>query len=558
MADAGSPRKSCPILSISSSRISGFVVLALLHPLDDLAGHRADIGAPVATDLGLVAHATQADADELAPRRPRHRPAERGLAHARRADEAQDRALQLFRALLHGKIFDDPFLDLFQPVMIVVEDLLGAAEILLHAALHPPRDRQHPFEIVAHHRGLGRHRRHVAQLLQLGLGPLARLFRQSGGGDPLLQLADLVLAVFGIAQLALDRLHLFVEVVFALGPLHLALDPALDLLLDLQDRQFGLHQRIDRLQPLGHRQRLQQLLLARDLDRKMARHHIGQLARLRGVGHHRQRLFGHVLLELRIALELPGDRAQQRRDGSLVAQTFGQFFGARLEERGIVHEAGNAHPLLAFDQHLDRAVGQFQQLQHRGQNPGAIDVVGPGRVRRRVLLAGQKDLAIVLHHLFERAHRHGAADEERHDHMRKDDDIAQRQNRKRIVGGSGHEISLADGGRHGSRHRQPRHPLCSHQICGPRQAGSSAASPARKTRPRPRGRGLAGRRCLRPGQPAATLATSAAKSPSSFSIPSPTSSRTKPVIVTPAALAASATDRSGSTTNVCFSRVTSS
>jgi hypothetical protein len=218
--------------------------------------------------------------------------------------------------------------------MIVVEDLLGAAEILLHAALHPPRDRQHPVEIVAHHRGLGRHRRHVAQLLQLGLGLLARLLGQLGLGDPLLQLADLVLAVLGIAQLALDRLHLFVEVVFALGPLHLALDPALDLLLDLQDRHSDCISAVDRLQPLGHRQRLQQLLLARDLDRKMARDHIGQLGRVRGVGHHRQRLFGHVLLELDIALELAGDRAGQRLDRRLVAQTSDQALGAASKNAG--------------------------------------------------------------------------------------------------------------------------------------------------------------------------------------------------------------------------------
>ena len=69
--------------------------LRLLHALDDLAGHRADIGAAVAADLGLVAHAAQRHAHELAARRPRDRLAERGLADAGRADEAEDRALEL-------------------------------------------------------------------------------------------------------------------------------------------------------------------------------------------------------------------------------------------------------------------------------------------------------------------------------------------------------------------------------------------------------------------------------------------------------------------------------
>ena len=67
----------------------------LPHPLDDPAGHGADVGAPVAADVGLVAHAAEGDADVLAPHRPRDRLGDRGLADARRADEEEDRALGL-------------------------------------------------------------------------------------------------------------------------------------------------------------------------------------------------------------------------------------------------------------------------------------------------------------------------------------------------------------------------------------------------------------------------------------------------------------------------------
>ena len=35
-----------------------------------------------------------------------------------------------------------------------------------------------------------------------------------------------------------------------------------------------------------------------------------------------------------------------------------------LEERLVVGEAGDAGAAAALDQHLDRAVGQLQQLQH--------------------------------------------------------------------------------------------------------------------------------------------------------------------------------------------------
>ena len=56
------------------------------------ARQRADVGAAMAADLGLVAHAAERDAHELAAERARDRAAERGLAGAGRADEAQDRA----------------------------------------------------------------------------------------------------------------------------------------------------------------------------------------------------------------------------------------------------------------------------------------------------------------------------------------------------------------------------------------------------------------------------------------------------------------------------------
>ena len=95
--------------------------LRLAHRLDDLAGHRADIGAAMTADLGLVAHAAERHAHEFAARRLRDRLAERGLADAGRADQAQDRSGQLVGARLHRQILDDAVLDLLKPIVIVVE-----------------------------------------------------------------------------------------------------------------------------------------------------------------------------------------------------------------------------------------------------------------------------------------------------------------------------------------------------------------------------------------------------------------------------------------------------
>ena len=62
-----------------------------LQRLHDAPGHGADVRAPVPADLRFVPHAAQRDPHELPVHRSRDRLPERGLADARRADEAQDR-----------------------------------------------------------------------------------------------------------------------------------------------------------------------------------------------------------------------------------------------------------------------------------------------------------------------------------------------------------------------------------------------------------------------------------------------------------------------------------
>ena len=54
----------------------------------------------------------------------RDRSAKRGLAHTGRADEAEDRTLQLVGARLDRKIFDDSLLHLLKAIMVFVENVL--------------------------------------------------------------------------------------------------------------------------------------------------------------------------------------------------------------------------------------------------------------------------------------------------------------------------------------------------------------------------------------------------------------------------------------------------
>ncbi len=89
--------------------------------------------------------------------------------------------------------------------------------------------------------------------------------------------------------------------------------------------------------------------------------------------------------------------------------------------------------LAALHQHLHRAVRQLQQLQDRRDSADTINVVDRRIVLRRVLLRDQQDLLVLLHHRFQRADGFLASDEQRHDHVRKDDDVAQRQHGELIA-----------------------------------------------------------------------------------------------------------------------------
>ena len=84
-------------------------------------GIAPDVGAPVAADLALVAHAAHRDAGEPPAQRAGDRLAQRGLAHARRPDEAQDRAGRVRLQPRHGELLDDPVLDLLDVVVVLVE-----------------------------------------------------------------------------------------------------------------------------------------------------------------------------------------------------------------------------------------------------------------------------------------------------------------------------------------------------------------------------------------------------------------------------------------------------
>ena len=117
--------------------------------------HRADVGAAVAANLRLVAHAAERDAHELAVHRARDRLAQRRLAHAGRTDEAENRSLHVALELPDRQVLDDAFFDLVEVVVILVEHAPRFDRIQAIRRRDRPRDVEHPVQIRADHLVLG-------------------------------------------------------------------------------------------------------------------------------------------------------------------------------------------------------------------------------------------------------------------------------------------------------------------------------------------------------------------------------------------------------------------
>ena len=185
----------------------------------------------------------------------------------------------------------------------------------------------------------------------------------------------------------------------------------------------------------------------------------------------RRHLLRDLAVELDVLLERGLDAAHQRLE--LDAR-----LGALLDRLDTHQEAGlgrleaaDARAALALDQHLHGAVGQPHELDDRADGSELEDVRRVGIVGLRVALCGQHERAAARHRLVERAHRLLAPDEKRHDHVREDDDVAQRQQRQDV--GVERARGLA----------------CSSSLKNP-IAGPPRATPARALRRSGRGRRL--------------------------------------------------------------------
>ena len=367
------------------------------------------------------------------PHRARDRLAQGRFPHARGPDEAEDRPLHLVLQLAHGEVLQDPLLDLLEVVVVLVEDLLrlGDADVVLRLLL--PGKLHHPVQVGAHDGRLGRIGMHPLQAAELFLGLLQHLLGHPGPFDLPLQVVDFLGLPVDVAQLLLDRLHLFPEEIFPLAFRHLLLRLVLDLRLHLGKLQLPREQVVDERQARDGVLLLEHRLGLLDLQAQVRGDEVGQHAGVVDVLGHHQDLDRHVL-QRKDLLDLLAGGAHQRLhlEGPLLQRGLHEpvdpdaHGGLRLDELEDL-------PLQdALDEDLQPAVGQLQHPHDHRHRAGAVEVRFLRVLHRRILLGGEEDVPVPRQRLVDRGDRTFPAHEQRQGHVREYDDVAHRQQREHL------------------------------------------------------------------------------------------------------------------------------
>ena len=248
--------------------------------------------------------------------------------------------------------------------MVFVQNALGFIKVELVLGLLVPRHREQAVEVVADHVGLGGHRRHHLELLQLALAHLLGLFRERQFLQFLGVFLNLGLAVLALSEFLLNRLDLLVEVVLLLGAANLALHALLELALHLLELALLQHALKHHLQPLVGIPDLQQLLLLLEVHVEQRRNPVGKPEGRLGINRQLLDALRVPLDLLQVALELAAHILAERDQFRILLL----ILKNRLDQPGVVRIAQPGLQELparfCLKQRLDGAVVEPHDLQH--------------------------------------------------------------------------------------------------------------------------------------------------------------------------------------------------
>ncbi len=410
----------------------GVIRPGLANRLDDGAGQRADIGATVAADLRFIVHAAQTRAHELASGRAGDRLAERGLAHAGGADEAQDRALPRRIELAHREVFEDAALDLVEAEVVLVQDAACLGNVDARLARLLPRQLDHRVEVGAHHRVFGGVLGHALQTLQL----LSRLGEHFLGHacvvDRLRELRELLCAFVAFAEFLLDRLHLLAQEELALAVLHRLARLVADFLGELQYLDAVREPFQHLVDAGGDVEGLEQLLLLFRLQIHEASHEIGEQRRGGDAANRVGELGRRFRQELQHFLRTAAEFDQASFHLRALDLALRNALDARGKVGVAVEELEHAKALLALTDQVMTAVGRGHVAHHVGDGADPVQMLGLRILERRVALQEQADRAVGANGLLGRGDGTLAADAGRQDHAGEEHEVAHADDRDRV------------------------------------------------------------------------------------------------------------------------------
>jgi hypothetical protein len=375
-------------------------------------------------DLRLVPHAAEGHSHELPAERARDRLAERGLAHAGRSDEAEDRSLQFSRELEHGDVLDDPLLDLLQAVVVLVENALHFLDVDIVVGRDAPGERDQPVDVVPHDGGFGRHEGHLLELVELLHGLVVHVLRHPRLLDLLGELLDLVRELVLVAQLLANRLELLVEVELLLVLVDLAPDLPLDLPLQFQDFELARERAAEQAEALDQVVLLEDLLLHPHLQNEVGGDRVGEEQGIRDVVRGREDLVRDAAVQVDVVVErrehVPDQGLQLRLWLDLVVE---HRDGGR-HGVAVLGELLHLSAADALDQDAHRPVREPEELEHADHGSDPVEILRGGIRDLGPLLGEHEHNSVLLDRRLDGVHRSDPAHEERDGHVGIDDDVA--------------------------------------------------------------------------------------------------------------------------------------
>ncbi len=407
----------------------GVGAAGLLQRLDDPPGERADVGPAVTADFRLVADAAKGDPHELPVHGARDRLAERRFSHPGGADEAEDRPLHVALQLPHREVLDDPFLDLVEVVVILVQDLPRLDEVQAILGGLRPRDVENPVQVRPDHLVFRRGRRHPLEAIHLTLRHAMGILRQRSIVDAPAQVRDL--GSFLLPKLLLDRLQLLPQVVLTLRVGHFLLRLRFDLALQFEKRDLARERAGHRLE-LHHEPVLfEELLLVLDLHVDQAAHEVREPHRLVDAHDDRAKLLRQAAGEVQGAIDLLAQRPDVRLDLDRLFLLLGQHREPCREDAVLARDV-TSRARDAFDEHVEAR--SARRLRHLADDADSANwkeitrlrIVGLGLLQR------EEDHAVAAERSVDRLDRHGAIDGKRLNGQREEDGAAKRDDRKLV------------------------------------------------------------------------------------------------------------------------------